>query len=100
MNNRLVCPHCKKEIEISEAFRHQIEEEVGRDLSEKHAKEIANIRQQTADELEKKLQKKYQEEQEELKEELEELKERNTKYREQELELRRQTRQLEDEKQN
>ena len=98
MNNHLICPHCKHEIEISEAFRHQIEEEVGKELIEKHRKELEDIRRKTADELEQKLQKRYQEEQEGLQEELKESRERIAKFREQELDLRRKARELEEQK--
>src|SRR3989338_6954207 len=98
MNNHLICPHCKHEIEISEAFRHQIEEEVGKELIEKHRKELEEIRRKTADELEQKLQKRYQEEQEGLQEELKESRERIAKFREQELDLRKKARELEEQK--
>ncbi|MBI4137174.1 DUF2130 domain-containing protein [Candidatus Roizmanbacteria bacterium] len=98
MQNTITCPHCKHEIEISEAFRHQIEEEVGKDLSERHQKEIDDLRLKIQEETQKKLKRQYEESQEELKEELEESKERITKFREQELELRKKTRELEEQK--
>ncbi|KKR72656.1 MAG: hypothetical protein UU14_C0003G0019 [Candidatus Roizmanbacteria bacterium GW2011_GWB1_40_7] len=98
MNNHLVCPHCKKEIEISEAFRHQIQEEVGKELTEKHQKEIEDLRHKMQEEIQKKLHKQFEEEQEELKEELIESKERIAKFREQELDLRKKTRELEEQK--
>ena len=51
MQNTIICPHCKHEIEISEAFRHQIEEEVGKELIEKHWKEIEDIRRKITKDL-------------------------------------------------
>lgn len=93
-----MCPHCKKDIEISEAFRHQMEEEVGKELSEKHQKELDELRIKMQEEIKSKLRKQFQEEQEEIKEELLESREKIAKFRDQELELRKQKRELEAQK--
>ncbi|MBI4129683.1 DUF2130 domain-containing protein [Candidatus Roizmanbacteria bacterium] len=98
MNNNITCPHCGEHIEISEALRKQIEVEVGKSLSEKHRKEIEDIRYKIQEETQQKLQKKYQEEQEVLQEELKENQERIAKFREQELLLRKKARELEEQK--
>ncbi|MCR4263650.1 MAG: DUF2130 domain-containing protein [Candidatus Roizmanbacteria bacterium] len=98
MQNAIKCPHCGEYVEVTEVLRKQIEEQVGRDLSHKHQKEIEELQLKIEQETQKKLSKKYQEEQEELQEELQDLKERNTKYRAQELELRKQKRELEEQK--
>jgi hypothetical protein len=38
--NSITCPHCHKPFEISEALKHQFEEETRAELSQKHAKEL------------------------------------------------------------
>lgn len=40
MKNTIKCPHCGRDIEISEAFRHEIEDKVKKDTEEKIKKEL------------------------------------------------------------
>ena len=40
MQSTLICPHCKKTIEISEAISHQVEEKIIAEQQEKHEKEL------------------------------------------------------------
>ena len=79
MNNTFSCPHCKKEIELTEALKHQFEEEFQKDL------EVVKK------ETEEKVRKKIQEEQElELKNsenERRELAEKNKRLQDEQLEL-------------
>lgn len=98
MNNHLICPHCRHEIEISEALRHQIEEEVGKELGDKHKQELLDIAKKTESILRKKIEEDNKIQTEDLQRELEEKNKRLSDFREQELELRKKTRQLEEEK--
>jgi len=70
--NKLICPHCRQEIEISEAFRHQIEEEIGHELTSKHKKELEDVRKKTEQVIRKKIEEDIKTEQEDLKRELDE----------------------------
>jgi hypothetical protein len=46
--NTIVCPHCKKPLEISEALMHQLKEEVLEAERKKHLKEIEEARKEAA----------------------------------------------------
>jgi len=46
MQTTLICPHCKKTIEISEAISHQVEEKIIAEQQEKHEKELAAVKKQ------------------------------------------------------
>ena len=96
MQNTITCPHCGKPVEVTEALRKTIENQIGKELNEKHQQEISDLRFKISEELQKKIAQKYKEEQEELKEELQESRARIDKFREQELVLRKKTRELED----
>src|SRR3989344_384640 len=72
MHNTVKCPHCGEVVEVTEALTKQIEEQVGKDLMEKHQKEIQDVRYKIQEETQKKLQMKFSEEQKEIKEELQE----------------------------
>lgn len=48
MQTTLICPHCKKPIEISEALSHQVEEKILAEQQEKHDKELLDIKKQLA----------------------------------------------------
>ena len=43
MNKHIICPHCRHEIEISEALHHQIQEEVTGELAHKHKQELEEV---------------------------------------------------------
>lgn len=63
MSNTIKCKKCGEEIEISEAFKHQLEEQITESLKTAHTKEIADvtkkaeekIRKSIADEMEVKM---------------------------------------------
>jgi hypothetical protein len=44
--NTIPCPHCGKNVEISQAFRHQIEEQVLIDVKAKHTKELEELKKE------------------------------------------------------
>lgn len=46
MQSTLICPHCKKTIEISEAISHQVEEKIIAEQQEKHERELTVIKKQ------------------------------------------------------
>ena len=61
MQTTIICPHCKEEIELTEAFTHQIEEKVLGDLQKKHEEELGEMKKRLAEsekaELEIRIQK-------------------------------------------
>lgn len=92
MLNTIVCPKCGGSFEISEAFKHEIEEDIEKNLSSKHKKEIEEQRKK----IEKELIEKNALEKEDLERELKQKEERLKEFRERELTLREKTRQLEE----
>ncbi len=49
------CPNCGKQIQITEALRHQLEEKIKIAQQQKHREELEKVKAQTAAEIEKKL---------------------------------------------
>ncbi|OGK55057.1 hypothetical protein A3B56_03145 [Candidatus Roizmanbacteria bacterium RIFCSPLOWO2_01_FULL_45_11] len=96
MNNQIICPHCGEHVEITEVLRRQIEVEVGHSLTEKHRKEIQEVRLKIQEETKKKLQDEFYDKNKELAQELEEKTKRLETFREQELQLRKEKRDLEE----
>ncbi len=90
----LVCPHCKKSIELSDAVMHQFEERLEKEVSEK----LSASQKELEEKLRKELGESSQKEKEELERELLEQKKKNSEFQEKELELRAQARKLEDDK--
>lgn len=48
MQTTIVCPHCKEEIELTEALTHQIEEKVLSDQQKKHEEELVEMKKRLA----------------------------------------------------
>ena len=96
MVNTIKCPNCGKNIEITEAFRHQIEEEVLGDISKKHKEDLEKVRIQAEDKVKKELEEKSFIEIEDLRKELQEKDEKVSELRENELKLREERRKLEE----
>lgn len=94
----IVCKHCGKEIEISEALLHQVEEKVKKDVSKnvelKYKKELSEEKEK----FQKELLEKQNLEFDSLQKELLEQKKKNDEFREKELELRNEKRKIEEEK--
>lgn len=78
---KILCPHCGKEVELTEAFRHEMEAVIVRETEEKLT---AQITQKTSGEID------------ELKKELQEKNKKVDEMRAQELQLRQKSRELED----
>lgn len=92
--NTVVCPHCGKKVEISQAFKHQISSEIKEELNYKHKEELEKLRQ----EIEKKAGEKIKEELElklkNYQNETEEEKQRSKKLASELLELNKSIRDL------
>lgn len=92
MNNSIKCPYCKKEIQISEAFRHQLQDEISEKLKKETDDEIQKIKENTIRQTEEK----YLLEIKDIQLQLDERKAKVDELRENELILREKTRKLED----
>lgn len=79
MNNTIKCKYCGKEIEISEALQHKIEEQALTAERAKHQKELADTRKQAEQVAFTRLQKDFELRFKNLQKEKDEEKERNTK---------------------
>jgi hypothetical protein len=49
MQTKIICPHCKEEIELTDALTHQIEEKVLSDQQKKHEEELSQMKKRLAD---------------------------------------------------
>lgn len=58
--NTVVCPHCKKTVEISEALRHQFNEQQLAEITAKHEKELEEARKIALDESAKKIKEQFE----------------------------------------
>jgi len=78
--NTIVCKHCGKEFELSEALLHQVKETAKQEFDSQHKKDLENIRLETEEKARLQFAEKN-------KEEIERLKKQNEQFREQELKL-------------
>lgn len=74
--NTVVCPHCKKTLEISEAIIHQLQEQVREEESKKIQAEFEKKRAEEAVLQEKKLREEFEEKSKQRTKELEETKQK------------------------
>lgn len=86
MQNTFLCPHCKKEIELTEALKHEFQEEFEKDLEA--------VKKETEEKLRKKLEKEQELALKDSENEKKELKEQNKKLQESLLELNKSIRDL------
>ncbi len=96
--NTITCKHCGKEIEITEALLHQVEDKVKKEVSKNHEEEIEKARIEAGQKARKELEEKQSLEFADLKIQLEEQKKKNEEFREEQLKLREEKRQLEEDK--
>lgn len=89
--NTIICKHCGKEIEITEALLHQVEEKVKKEVSQDVERQIKAARLEATDKAKREFE-------DQNKEEVERLKKQNNEFREQELKLRDDKHKLEEEK--
>lgn len=85
--NTIVCPHCKKTLEISEAFAHEFRDKILNEQSEKHKIELEKIRLESEERAAKRLKEEMEYKMKGFQQEAEENKLRNRKLQEQILEL-------------
>jgi len=83
MTTSIKCPHCNKEFEPTDAWRHQLEEELGLSIEEKYKKQVEEAKAEAIKEVSEKIGK-----------DLESEKERNKKLSDQLNELLEETRKL------
>ncbi len=88
MKNSIICPHCKKDIELNEAFKHEFQEQFEKD--------IEKVKKDTEEKLRRELDEKSKLELLDLQKQLDEQKKKNDEFREQELKLREEKRRLEE----
>ncbi len=72
----IVCPNCRKTIQITQALKHELEEKIKLAQSEKHKEELAKTKAQAEAETEKRLREESQKELLKSKKEKEELEEK------------------------
>lgn len=89
--NTIICKHCGKEIEITEALLHQVEEKVKKEVSKDIEREIEKVRLETEEKTKKEFESQN-------KEEVEKLKKQNEEFRNLELKLREEKQKLEEAK--
>lgn len=94
MTNTIKCPKCGTEFEITEALKHQIEEQVIASLGSKHKADIEEARKQAGEEAGKKALEKFESQLSNLQKEKDEERERNKKLTGQIDELLSETRKL------
>ncbi len=87
--NTIICKHCGKEIEITEALLHQVEDKVKREVSKDLEKEIQKARLEAEEKAKSEFAKKNSEE-------IEKLKKQNEEFRQQELKLLEEKKKLEE----
>ncbi len=96
--NTITCPHCKKDFQIDEVFRHQVEDEILKKAEQEFKKDLEAVKKDAEEKLTKKFEEKTHTELQDLQKQLQEQKIKNDELRGKELELRENTRKLEEEK--
>lgn len=96
MNNTIRCPHCGKIVEITEAFRHEVEEKIRFSEREKFKTDLEKVRKDIEEQFTKEYQEKNAVEMQDLKRQVQEKEKRLSQHREQELKLREEKRKLEE----
>jgi hypothetical protein len=98
MNSLIKCPSCNFEIEISEAIRKEIEEQVLSSEKQKHEEDLVKTKKETEQKMKQEFEEKMKLEMADFKKATEEKDKKLDEYREKELELREQKRELEESK--
>ena len=74
---KIICPHCSKEVELSQALFHEVEEKLSKELKANQKAELEKIREQTLAEARKKFESEIDFKTKNAENESKELKERN-----------------------
>jgi hypothetical protein len=98
MNTTITCKYCGRELEISEALQHKIEEQALVNEREKHQKELSAALKIASDDAFKKAQNQFESNIKQLSEAAQEEKLRSRKFEEQLIELTRELRKARSEK--
>jgi len=98
MANTISCPKCGSQIEVTEALKHQIEDEVLVAEKTKHQEDLVRVRKESEEKARKELEEKTGLEILDLKKTLTENEQKITEFRKRELEFREERRRIEDEK--
>lgn len=96
MQNIITCPHCKKDFQMDEVFRHQVEDEILQKTQKEYEKNLEKVKLETEEKLSKKFLEESKIEMLDLQKQIEEQKKKNDEFREKELELREEKRKLEE----
>lgn len=96
--NSVVCPHCKKSVEISEALRHQFNEQQLAEITAKHEKALEEAKREALELSSKKMREQFELQLKQIKEENEEKDQRIKELIEQITELTKELRQSKKEK--
>lgn len=96
--NTILCKHCGKEIEISEALVSQVKEQAKAEFDKEHKKDLENASLLAAEKAKKEVLEASRLEAEDMKRQLDEQKKKNDELREEQLKLREERRQLEEER--
>ncbi len=92
----VLCPHCGKQVELTEAFRHEVEEKIGAELKESQKAEFEKVRKETLELAEKKFRDETSVKEKNLINQIEQLKKDKTVAEEKELELLKKERDIDD----
>ncbi len=93
--NTILCPHCKKAVEISEALSHQLKDEILKEVDGKHKEELEKIRIEAEARAAKRAEEALALRLKTSQEEVEETKKRNNQLQEQLSELLKKLRDME-----
>lgn len=81
--NTIICPHCGKEVEISQALEHQLKAQLTTQLEDKHKKELDDAREKALAESSKKVSEEFELQLKRLEEDKKAQEERNKTLNEQ-----------------
>lgn len=98
MADTIKCPHCGKDVEISQALRHQVENQIKGSIEKDNLAKLEKAKELIKARLEKDLAENQAVEMADLKRQVESQKEKIGEFREQELKLREEKRRIEEEK--
>jgi len=90
--NKIICPNCGKEVEISQAISHRIQEEVFQKAEDKYKEELERKKKEIEEKAEKKIKEELELKFKDSQNALDETKEQNKLLREQLLEITKQLR--------
>ncbi|MBI3443734.1 DUF2130 domain-containing protein [Candidatus Woesebacteria bacterium] len=94
--NSITCPYCGKEVEVTEALKHQVEESVLAEVEKNHKQELLAVKQKTQEEAARKIKDQLDLELKDKQNALEETQQQKKELQNQLLEMTRTIRELKD----